>query len=251
MLTSEVMFRFLPNVLTSLNLLAGSVAVFFAFNGQFRHTAFLVVFAAIFDFLDGTLARLLNARSELGKQLDSLADVVSFGLVPSIIMYWLMASSTGFTMNPIGGFQVAALPAFLIVLCSALRLARFNLDPVQQHTFRGLPTPADALFIVSLPFVHLKLSGLYGADSAWLLTGNYLFLVVLTLILCLMMISDIPLMGFKFKTWELKSNRFRYLFIVLSLILVFAIGMLASPLILLFYFVFSAFHHRSAIPPSA
>lgn len=232
------MIKTIPNILTLLNLFCGCIAIVLVFNGAYTHASWLIVIAAVFDFLDGTAARLLNARSELGKQLDSLADVVSFGVAPASIMYALMVNSMGYA---VGGYvYLTAVPAFFIALFSALRLAKFNIDNTQTHSFRGLPTPANALFISALPFIHLDAvskGGFHAMPGSWF--NSYYVLLSLTLLLSFLLVSNLPLMGLKLKSLSWKENKYKYIFLILSAIMGIMAGFSAAPFILLLYIFLS------------
>ncbi|MDP2424563.1 MAG: CDP-diacylglycerol--serine O-phosphatidyltransferase [Bacteroidales bacterium] len=236
----------IPNTFTLLNLFLGCIAVFMAFSGAYTHAAWLIIIAAIFDFLDGTAARMLKAYSELGKQLDSLADLVSFGLAPAAIMYSLLSSASEYDTPKEFIVQLAALPAFLVVICSALRLAKFNFDPSQSESFRGLPTPANALFIISLPFIRMQTASgesITALMGSWL--GNYYVLLGITVLLSLLLVSGIPLMGFKIKSLAWSQNQYKVIFLSLSAMLILLLGVGAAPFVLLLYFVLSAVdYHR-------
>ncbi len=241
----KLLIKNIPNTLTLLNLLFGCLAVFMAFKGAYTHAAWLIMIAVVFDFLDGTAARLLRAYSDLGKQLDSLADVVSFGLAPAAIMYSMLAETMLIPSSQKLFFEPAALPAFLIALCSALRLAKFNIDPLQTDSFRGLSTPANALFIVSLPLIRLQGAegqGMVALFGNWL--GSFYVLIGLTLLLSMLLVSNIPLMGFKIKSLDLGIHKYKIVFLVLAIILILFLGFGASPFVLALYFVLSAFDHK-------
>lgn len=233
------MIRTIPNILTLLNLFCGCIAIVLVFNGAYTHASWLIVIAAVFDFLDGTAARLLNARSELGEQLDSLADVVSFGVAPAGIMYALMVNTMG---HAVGGYvNLNAVPAFFIALFSALRLAKFNIDDTQTHSFRGLPTPANALFISALPFIQLHAvtkGGFYAMLGNWF--DNYYVLLGLTMLLSMLLVSNLPLMGLKLKSISFNENKYKYIFLILSVIMGILAGFSAAPFILLLYVSLSA-----------
>lgn len=202
----------------------------------------IIGLGALFDFLDGMLARLLNARSPIGLQLDSLADVVTFGLAPSFIMYQLMAAS------PDADFQIlkiipAALPAFLIVAFSALRLAKFNIDDSQQESFTGLPTPANAIFFASFPLVLMQAKA---AEQTLIinLLQNYWILLSLTGIFSLLMVSSVPLFSLKFKNLSLRDNKLRYLLMLLACALIITLQYLALPIIIIIYILLSMQAYR-------
>ncbi|MDR0205939.1 MAG: CDP-alcohol phosphatidyltransferase family protein [Bacteroidales bacterium] len=221
------MKKYIPNFLTCCNVLLGSISVVFALKGFLENAAILIFFAAICDFLDGFAARLLKVKSAVGKDLDSLADVISFGLAPAVILYmWMEFCFT--TLPPhFQFFPLTLLPymAFIIVPFSAYRLARYNNDERQQEDFFGLATPANAFFIAFLPVAAEYLSFL---DNFWVL-------LTLTLISSLLLITKIPMFSFKFSNYRFKESWVRYLFLFLSLILLIAFQLAAFPLIILFY----------------
>ncbi len=231
--------RYIPNVLTSINLLLGCAALIFVFEGSMHIAAIVIGVAAIFDFADGFAARILKAQSAIGKDLDSLADMVSFGIVPATVVFIFMLDSTNFPeiSNPI---WLAAMPAFLIALFSALRLAKFNNDLRQSDSFMGLPTPANAIFFLSLPLI-LKYTNddtpIYYAVE--LITSNYYNMLILSVFSSALMVSNIPLFSLKFKNFRIKENLLRYIFLVISLILLLILFIQAIPLIIIFYLILS------------
>jgi CDP-diacylglycerol--serine O-phosphatidyltransferase len=221
------MLKHLPNFLTCCNLLCGCFAIIFLVEGEYRiihpeaviPAAYFVWAACVFDFFDGFVARLLKFSSPIGKELDSLADMVSFGLLPSLVMY--------FMLDKVSDNQYVPYIAFLIAVCSALRLAIFNVDETQKDSFRGVPTPANALFITSLPLVTIS----------WL--SNEWVLVVITLVFSLLMVSRIELFALKFKNFTWSDNKIRFTFIVLAVLLVAVFQLVALPLIILSYILLS------------
>ena len=257
--------RHIPNFITSLNLFCGCLSVIAAFNEQLTWSAYLIGIAAIFDFMDGLAARLLKVSSEIGKQLDSLADVISFGLAPGIIMFQLISINLEvyFTPVPQRELQDILLPCIglLIPIFSALRLAKFNVDTRQSNSFIGLPTPANAIFIGSLVLIlqdQLRISNIYYPPSsqtlAHLMYSNYwqdyetaaAFLlfnpvtpIALSVILSLLLVSEISLFSFKFKNIKLKENLVRYLFILLSLWLIIYYEYLGVSFTIIAYIVVS------------
>jgi CDP-diacylglycerol--serine O-phosphatidyltransferase len=213
------MLKHLPNFLTCCNLLCGCFAIVFLFEGRSIPAAYFVWAACIFDFFDGFAARLLKFSSPIGKELDSLADMVSFGLLPSLVMY--------FMLDKVSDNQYIPYLAFLIAVCSALRLAIFNVDETQKDSFRGVPTPANALFITSLPLVTIS----------WL--SNEWVLIVITIVFSLLMVSRIELFALKFKNFSWGDNKIRFTFIALAVLLVAVFQLVALPLIILSYILLS------------
>lgn len=194
--------RYLPDAITCLNLLSGSVAVIFAFQDDFDMALAMIVLAAVFDFLDGLAARVFHAYSDIGKELDSLADTVSFGLAPSLILYnWLAGFTSG--IHP----YICYIP-LLIAAFSALRLAKFNLDTRQSGSFLGLPVPASALFTASLA----AFAGHYEHIANTVLANNWAIPAV-TLILCALLVSELPMFSMKLKTLKWKDNAQRFTFL--------------------------------------
>lgn len=197
----------IPNVLTSLNLFLGCLSVVAALEGNLQLASIYIFSAAILDFFDGFVARALHATSEMGKQLDSLADVVSFGLAPGLIFYMM----AGKCFAPNGGVCINMYLPFLIVIFSALRLAKFNIDTRQSDSFIGLPTPANALFIASIPFILQ-----YNPGIAPILEHEY-FLKYFPLLSAYLLTAELPLLALKFKSFAWKGNEYRYVLIILSL----------------------------------
>ncbi|MBT8313495.1 MAG: CDP-alcohol phosphatidyltransferase family protein [Maribacter sp.] len=242
------MKRHIPNLITFLNLLCGSIATVFAVLNQLELAAFLVLLGIFFDFLDGFAARLLNIKSDLGLQLDSLADMVTCGLVPGIIMFQLlgMSMSGGWNLDLSSqatndtfwiGLKLSPVPfiGFLITLASAYRLANFNIDENQVSSFTGLPTPANALLILSLPLILL-----YHSND--LLNGiilNQWFLIGTTILSAYLLNSKIELFALKFENWSFSDNSQRYIFIIVSLVLLMTMKFLAVPAIIAFYILSS------------
>lgn len=230
--------RHIPNFVTILNLLSGSIAIVFAFEGNLVLSSWFIAFAAVFDFLDGMFARLLNARSEVGLQLDSLADVISFGLAPAMIIYQMMQMSFNIPFVYFNGINMVAFTAFLIAAFSALRLAKFNVDDSQQDSFMGLPTPADALFFASLPVVLLQAE----KDGVEIISGllrNFWVLLAATVAFSWLMISHIRLFSLKLKNLSFKENQIRYFFAGLIVVMLFFLKLYALPLIVILYILLS------------
>ncbi|WP_273566361.1 CDP-alcohol phosphatidyltransferase family protein [Maribacter halichondriae] len=242
------MKRHISNLITLMNVFCGCVAVVFAVLNQLELAATFMFLGIIFDFFDGLAARILDVKSDLGLQLDSLADVITSGLVPGIVMFQLlgMSMSGGWNIDLSSemadstfwvGLKVAPLPfiGFLITMASAYRLAKFNLDEDQQDSFVGLPTPANALLIVSLPLILLY----HNNDFLNGIILNQWFLIGMTLLSCYLLNSKIELFALKFKNWSFKDNALRYIFIIISLVLLVTMQFLAVPIIIVFYIVSS------------
>jgi CDP-diacylglycerol--serine O-phosphatidyltransferase len=242
------MIKQIPNIITSLNLLCGIVAIIFAVSGDLIAASIFVFFGIFFDFFDGLAARLLNAQSDVGLELDSLADMVTSGVAPAIVMVQLLSESFyghSFSINDvfsvsgwnttIGGFW--PLMGLLIAIASAYRLAKFNIDTRQTNSFIGLPTPANTLLILSLPLI------LHFQYSEWIesVILNKWFLIGITIIGSLLLNAELPLFALKFKTWDFKSNAVRYTFLILCAILLVLLKFMAIPIIILVYIILSLF----------
>ena len=240
------MKQHIPNFITLLNLFCGCIAIFFTINGAFEEAAVFFFLGVVFDFLDGFVARILKVQSELGVQLDSLADMVTSGVLPGVVMFKLLNMaldtdwSAGSSWNTIS-FEPLALIGFIITLASGYRLAKFNIDENQVSSFIGLPTPANALVIVSLPLILMYQNNPV-LESIIL---NVWFLVGLTLLSAYLLNSKIALFALKFKTWSFADNAIRYIFLIISLVLLATLKYLAVPAIILLYVGFSLFDTSS------
>lgn len=215
--------RHIPNMITSLNLFSGCVACVFAFTGQFTFATYFILLAAVFDFLDGFVARLLKAYSVIGKELDSLADMVSFGLAPGVMLFSFLS-----VINVYFAFV-----AFLIPVFSALRLAKFNVDTRQTTSFIGLPTPANALFWVFL------ISNIPPELILYLDPSKQYYVILISVVLiatsCYMMIAELPMFALKFKNFSWGDNKIRYIFLALCLISIVLFLQQAFPVIIVLY----------------
>ncbi len=232
----------IPNLITLLNLLCGCIAVVYAVNGVFKMAALFVFMGIIFDFFDGFAARLLNVKSELGLQLDSLADMVTSGIVPGIIMFKLLEMSfsgdwsTGnYFASGLGISSFVPLLGFIITLASAYRLANFNIDENQTNSFIGLPTPANTLLIISLPLILLY----HNNEILNSIILNLWFLMGLTFLSAYLLNAKLELFALKFKNWSFKDNALRYVFIMISFVLLATLKYMAVPAIILFYILSS------------
>jgi CDP-diacylglycerol--serine O-phosphatidyltransferase len=242
------MIKQIPNIITSLNLLCGCVAIMFAVSGDLVSASFFA-FAGIFlDFFDGLAARVLNAQSQVGLQLDSLADVVTSGVLPGIVMVQLLSEAlTGTSLDISTIFSDTAnstsiesyLPfiGLLIAVASGYRLAKFNVDTRQTTSFIGLPVPANTLLILSLPLI---ISFQAGQQITEVILTPW-FLIIITLVSCVLLNAEIPLFGLKFKTWNFKDNAVRYLFLIASILLLVVLKFIAIPIIIFLYILVSLF----------
>lgn len=204
----------IPNSITCLNLLSGCFACIFAFQGQYDWVALCIGLSALFDFLDGMAARLLHAYSPLGKELDSLADLISFGLAPGLMVMHLMAYNS--TFHGMAEYQSWwALSALLIPVFSALRLAKFNIDTRQTTSFIGLPVPANALFWIGICQAVLRMESPVCGYT----------IVTLVIIFSLLLVSEIPMFSLKFKNLKWKENYLRYLIIAVAAICLISLGL--------------------------
>ncbi|NNE78266.1 MAG: phosphatidylserine synthase [Pricia sp.] len=242
------MKRHIPNLITLLNVFCGTIAAVYAVLNQLEWAALFVFLGIFFDFFDGLAARILNVQSELGVQLDSLADMITSGLVPGIVMFQLLGMSMkgGWNADQIFQFssgehglalllQPLPLLGFIITMASAFRLAKFNIDENQVSSFVGLPTPANTLLILSLPLILLYQNN----DVLNGIILNQWFLIGLTLLSAYLLNSKIELFALKFKNWSFKDNALRYIFIIVSLVLLITLKFLAVPFIIAFYIISS------------
>jgi CDP-diacylglycerol---serine O-phosphatidyltransferase len=232
--------KHIPNFITSLNLAAGFISILYALNGDLTTASWFIVAAMIFDFLDGFFARLLKAYSDIGKELDSLADIVSFGVAPAAIIYQLLGNSLSLTApaikNTEGFSQVLVLLSPVIMpICAGLRLAKFNMDETQVTSFKGLATPANALAVIGI-----VIAGSY-SGSAFItsLTDSPVVLLSITLILSLLMVTRIPMFSLKIKNLRLKGNEERYILVLLVIAAILILGPVAASLIVPLYIVIS------------
>lgn len=243
------MKKHLPNLITLLNLLSGCIAILFVFSGDLVVASFLVLLGMFFDFFDGLAARLLHVQSEIGLQLDSLADMVTFGVVPGLMMFQLLNKAvtphvleTGYENSVImnwfeGSINFLPFIGLLIILASAYRLAKFNVDSRQTSSFVGLPTPANTLLIISLPLIFQ----FQYTEFLESIIINKWFLIGLTLLSSFLLNAELPLFALKFKTWDFASNKVRYLFLATCLVLIIALQFIAIPVIILLYILLSLF----------
>jgi CDP-diacylglycerol--serine O-phosphatidyltransferase len=223
---------FVPNFITLLNLLSGGIAVIFAVKGDLSTAALFVFFGIFFDFFDGFLARKLNVSSEMGLQLDSLADLVTSGLAPALVLVNLIELSILPSQDANCFLPYLGL---LVLLCSAYRLAKFNISTEQSQFFIGLPTPANTLLIMSLPLIL----DYQNSDSYNALILNPFFLVVVTLLSSFLLNAPVKLIALKFKTWNFSENASKYILIIFSLVGLILFKFAGIPLIIIFYIILS------------
>jgi len=237
--------RLIPNLLTAGNLVGGILAIIFSVTGKIEWAPYCIFISALFDFLDGFAARLLNVQSEIGKQLDSLADMVTFGVAPGV-MVMIMLSSWNSTLNQydflsyednteLMGF------GFIIPVFALFRLAKFNLDTRQTSSFIGLPTPAMTLFFAAIPILVISgsQSEIGWQENLVVLFTNPLFLIISTLTLSLMMVVELPLFALKFKGFKWTGNEIRFIFLTISVGLFATLFFWSIPIIIILYLFLS------------
>lgn len=223
----------IPNILTLGNLLAGCFGLYFVMQSKLEYAAYMIFISLVCDFLDGFLARILNAYSEIGKELDSLADMVSFGILPSFILLNLVELSCGNQCTTgLFGFYKPFL-VFSLALMSAYRLAKFNVDSRQTDQFIGIPTPANGLFIASLPLI-LHYQPEY---SSYIM--NFKGILVYSILMSYLLVSELPLMAFKFKTWDWKSNQIKFIFLIYCIAALVMFKFAAFPIMVTSYILLS------------
>lgn len=230
--------RHIPNTLTCLNLFSGCVACVMAFEANYLLAGLFIVIGATFDFFDGMSARLLHAPSAIGKDLDSLADCVSFGVAPAIMVFSLL-KELPYPEAPASLKEYIPYTAFLIAIFSALRLAKFNNDSRQTSSFIGLPTPANALFWASL----------IAGSHDYLISFRYTIIAILalTVIFSLLLVSEIPMFALKFKNLSWKENRIRFFFVFVCVILILLLQISGFAACIVWYILLSLFTRESSL----
>ncbi|MGQ7870883.1 CDP-alcohol phosphatidyltransferase family protein [Sunxiuqinia sp. sy24] len=235
------LFFWVPNFITALNLASGSLAVFFGIEGQLGWAAIFILAASVFDFLDGFAARLLNSYSEIGKQMDSLSDLVSFGLAPAAMLFTMLElaifgkNQAIFEIEATSLQWIFLLSVLLVPISGAFRLAKFNVDTRQTESFLGLPIPANAIFYASLGLI-LELGSNEVVTNIIL---NRFNLLTAMIILSALMLSEIPMFSLKFKHLKWTGNEVRFVFIALCLVLAVLLHFYALPLIIAGYILIS------------
>jgi CDP-diacylglycerol---serine O-phosphatidyltransferase len=236
--------HYIPNALTLMNLVCGLVSLTLTLKGNYAMASYFILIAGLFDFLDGNAARILNAHSELGKQLDSLADVVSFGVAPGIMIFQMINIQCNSSCNIVERLHITPFFAMLIPVCSALRLAKFNIDLRQEVNFIGLPTPANAIFFASIPLVLYVQPGLFSMihfDLLEKLFSNTRILAIFAVFFSYLLISDFKIFSMKFKNLDWEGNQLRYIFLIISVIMLFLFFLSAIPVIIILYVLISIF----------
>lgn len=252
--------RHIPNLFTLINLFFGCIAIIYILqNGiiivsneqgtqlieiprKLWMASLFIALAAVVDFLDGFVARLFNATSAMGKQLDSLADVVSFGVAPGLIVYQFLRLSFASQPNGIEVPMIWLMPALLIPCAAAYRLAKFNIDDSQQYGFKGVPTPAVGLLVASFPLIYWYSEN---PDAVNLMLNKWLWYAII-IILSYLMVSNLPLMALKFKNFSVKSNLPKLILLVSAIIAGILLKWLAVPVVFILYIILSlAFKNKT------
>lgn len=225
----------IPNAITCGNLVSGCLSILFLTEDMPIKAALMIFVAGLFDYLDGFSARLLKVHSPIGADLDSLSDVVSFGVAPGFIMCWLMDRAADLPSLTLLGIDVLPCLAFMLPVFSAIRLARFNIDDTQTTSFRGIPAPGMAIFIASLPLALGQAGHLTdGALSYWACLG-------ITIIFSLMMVCNLRFFSFKIKSAKWKGNEIRWIFVIIAVVSFAIFRFLALPFIMMVYILMSIF----------
>ena len=230
------MIKHIPNAITCCNLLSGCVSILLTTMGHLELAGAMIFIAAVFDFFDGFAARLLKAYSPLGAQLDSLSDVVSFGVAPSFIMFFYVnkLAINCFSLR-IAGVNVLPFLALFLAVFAALRLAKFNIDDRQTTSFIGLPTPAMGLFVASLPFTLQNENLAFMANNM----SNPYFLIAIVVVFSYLMVSEIPFFSLKIKSLKFKDIKHIYLLAAFAILAFIFLGLTAVPFVILFYIALS------------
>lgn len=248
-----IFMKQIPNIFTLLNLFFGCLAIVFTLqNGiislsdeqgsplldipeKIWLASLFIGLAAVIDFLDGFVARLMRTTSEMGKQLDSLSDLVSFGVAPGMIAYQFLRLSVAKEENGLDASIIWLLPAFILPCAAAWRLARFNLDNSQSYSFKGMPVPTVGIFFASLPLIY------WNVNQEWVqnLLLNKWFILALIALFSWLMVSSVPLMALKFKDYSFKNNMPKYLLAIISIAAIVILQWLAVPVIVLAYVLIS------------
>jgi CDP-diacylglycerol--serine O-phosphatidyltransferase len=252
--------KYIPNLFTLINLFFGCIAILYILQDgiiivsddqgtqlleippKIWMGSLFIALASVVDFLDGFVARLFKATSALGKQLDSLADVVSFGVAPGMIVYQFLRLSYASTPNGIEASIIWLMPAFFIPCAAAFRLGKFNLDDSQQYGFKGVPTPAVGILIASFPLIYWYS---YSPDAVSLMQNKWLWYGIIVA-LCYLMVSNLPLMALKFKNFSVKSNLPKLILLLAAIIAAVLLKWMAVPVVFILYIILSlAFKNKT------
>ena len=243
------MFFWVPNTITALNLVSGSLAVFFGINGQLGWAAVFILAAAVFDFMDGFSARLLKAYSSIGKELDSLADMVSFGLAPAAMVFTMLQLTLFGKYQQIQFIEanwsqwITLFTSLVITIAGAFRLAKFNTDDRQSEQFLGMPIPANAIFFASLGLI-LEL----GTERSIVPIILNKYILLSSIFACsFLMVSELPMFSMKFKNLNLKENAIRFLFLGITILMLIFLQIYALPLIIIWYVLLSTITYLTGI----
>ena len=229
------MKKHIPNTITCCNLISGCIATWFAFQGDFNMALLMIIVGAVFDFFDGMVARLLGVSSPIGKELDSLADDITFGFAPSAIVFEYLRPES----------ELLPFIVFVMAAFSALRLAKFNLDERQALGFIGLPTPANALFWGSL----IAGAGEWMKSAPFISSNLSLVILAGVFISCYLLIAEIPMFALKFKHWGWKGNEIKYIFILSCVPILLLLGITGFAIIIAWYVILSVATHKSSPKP--
>lgn len=248
----QAIIGFIPNFLTLLNAFSGALAVLFFANGELVTGAYLILIGAIFDFFDGLVARALKVTSNIGKDLDSLADMLTFGFAPAFLAHKLLLISLGMFAEEFDSTLYIQYIPFIAVMFTAYRLAKFNHDNRQSYCFYGLASPANALFWISIPLmIHYSDTSIlfqwvfqsFHRDMSTIIFQPQL-IIALSIFMSILMVVDLPLFAMKFNGFKWKGNELKFSFIILSLLLIIAFGFVSVPLVLFLYIIMSIVHYK-------
>ncbi len=234
---ANIATRYIPNTVTCLNLFSGCIACIMAFESRYEFAFLFIILSAVFDFFDGMLARLLNAHSSIGKDLDSLADDISFGMAPATLVFSFLHEPALAYPDFMAGFRdLIPYLGFIIAIFSALRLAKFNVDTRQTQSFIGLPVPANALFWGAL---------IVGGNDLLLAHGNVLYILALVFLFSWLLVSEIPMFSLKFKNLSWKDNKVSFTFLIVSILLLIILGIGGFSAIIVWYIFLSLLTRKS------
>lgn len=229
--------RHIPNTITCLNLFSGCIACVMAFEARYELAFLFIIIGAVFDFFDGMLARLLKAYSPIGKELDSLADDITFGVAPALIVFSFLKEPAMIYPDLLQGLrEYVPYFAFLLAVFSGLRLAKFNVDERQTSSFIGMPTPANALFWGAL---------IVGGQEFLLLHCNVIFILLAIVVFSLLLVSEIPMFSLKFKNLSWKDNKVSFIFLLVSAPLLVFLGISGFAAVIAWYIILSLFTRKN------